>query len=229
MAVTARGDSAVAVRAVSSSAGACATAWDAAGRIGRREEGSRIVVNDDTIDDQLMARGAQGDEEAFRLLVTRWERPVFAFLERMLGSREEAQDLGQETFVRMFEQAGRYRATGRFRSWLFRIAGNLARSRLRRRKIVGWVPFDAFRHDRASEAPGAEEQTLRGERRQAVRAALARLPRRQREALVLRRYHDMSQEEIATAMNTTVAAVESLLSRAMATLRIRLTEEGVLE
>ena len=229
MAVTARGDSAVAVCAVSSSAGACATAWDAAGRIGRREEGSRIVVNDDTIDDQLMARGAQGDEEAFRLLVTRWERPVFAFLERMLGSREEAQDLGQETFVRMFEQAGRYRATGRFRSWLFRIAGNLARSRLRRRKIVGWVPFDAFRHDRASEAPGAEEQTLRGERRQAVRAALARLPRRQREALVLRRYHDMSQEEIAAAMNTTVAAVESLLSRAMATLRIRLTEEGVLE
>ena len=88
-------------------------------------------MNDDTLDDRLMARGGQGDEEAFRLLVTRWERPVFAFLERMLGSREEAQDLGQETFVRVFQQARRYRAAGRFRSWLFRIAGNLARSRLR--------------------------------------------------------------------------------------------------
>lgn len=228
-AATPRGGSAVAARAICSSAGFADAAWDAAVRIGRREEGSRSVVNDDTIDDQLMARGAQGDEEAFRLLVTRWERPVFAFLERMLGSREEAQDLGQETFVRVFEQATRYRASGRFRSWLFRIAGNLARSRLRRRRIVGWVPFDAFRHDRASDEPGAEEHTLRGERRRAVRAALARLPRRQREALVLRRYHDLSQEEIAAAMNTTVAAVESLLSRAMATLRIRLTEEGVLE
>jgi RNA polymerase sigma-70 factor (ECF subfamily) len=206
-----------------------ASAWDAAGRIGRHEEESRIVVNDDTIDDRLMARGAQGDEEAFRLLVTRWERPVYAFLERVLGSREEAQDLGQETFVRVFLQAHRYRATGRFRSWVFRIAGNLARSRLRRRRIVGWVPFDPFRHDRASDEPDAEERALRGERQRAVRAALARLPERQREALVLRRYHDMSQEEIAAAMGTTVAAVESLLSRAMTALRIRLAEGGHLE
>jgi RNA polymerase sigma-70 factor (ECF subfamily) len=206
-----------------------AWAWDAPGRIPRHEEESRIVVNDDTLDDQLVARGGQGDEEAFRLLVTRWERPVFAFLERMLGSREEAQDLGQETFVRVFQQARHYRAAGCFRSWLFRIAGNLARSRLRRRRIVGWVPFDPFRHDRASDEPGAEEQTLRGERQRAVRVALARLPERQREALVLRRYHDMSQEEIAVAMGTTVAAVESLLSRAMAALRIRLTEGGQLE
>lgn len=218
----------MAAHAVCSPAGLL-TAARAAGRIGRREEGFQSVVNDDTIDDQLMARGAQGDEEAFRLLVMRWERPVFAFLERMLRSREEAQDLGQETFVRVFEQSGRYRASGRFRSWLFRIAGNLARSRLRRRRIVGWVPFDPFRHDRASEEPGAEERTLQGERRRAVREALARLPERQREALVLRRYHDLSQEEIAAAMDTTVAAVESLLSRAMATLRTRLAEEGVLE
>jgi len=218
----------VAVRAAGSTAGVIAAAWDAAGRA-RHEEESIIVVNDDTIDDQLMARGARGDEEAFRLLVMRWERPVFAFLDRMLGSREEAQDLGQETFVRVFQQAGRYRADGRFRSWLFRIAGNLARSRLRRRKIVGWVPFDPFRHDRASDEPEPEERTLRGERQRAVRAALERLPERQREALVLRRYHDMSQEEIAAAMDTTVAAVESLLSRAMAALRMRLTEGGLLE
>jgi len=229
VAATAPEDTAVAVRAAGSAAAVIAAAWDAAGRVRRHEEESFIVVNDDTIDDQLMARGARGDEEAFRLLVMRWERPVFAFLDRMLGSREEAQDLGQETFVRVFQQAARYRADGRFRSWLFRIAGNLARSRLRRRKIVGWVPFDAFQHDRASDDPQPEERTLQAERRRAVRTALGRLPERQREALVLRRYHDMSQEEIAAAMGTTVPAVESLLSRAMAALRMRLTEGGLLE
>lgn len=216
-------------RAARSPGGALAAAWGAAFAIPRHEEESRIVVNDDTIDDQLMARGARGDEEAFRLLVTRWERPVFAFLTRMLGSREEAQDLGQETFVRVFQQAGRYRAAGRFRSWLFRIAGNLARSRLRRRRIVGWVSFDPLRHDRASDEPDMDARLESGDLRRVVRTALGRLPARQREALVLRRYHDMTQQEIADSMGTTVAAVESLLSRAMAALRMELSKEGVLE
>ena len=69
-------------------------------------------------DDELMARGAGGDERAFQVLVERWERPVFAFLSRMLGSREEAQDVGQETFLRMCREAGRYEPRGQFRSWL---------------------------------------------------------------------------------------------------------------
>jgi RNA polymerase sigma-70 factor (ECF subfamily) len=86
-------------------------------------------------DDVLMARTAQGEEAAFRLLVQRWENDVLAFLIHMLGSREEAEDLVQDTFIKVYRQAGRYRGEGRFRSWLLRIAGNLARSRLRRRRI----------------------------------------------------------------------------------------------
>ena len=77
-------------------------------------------------DDELMTRGAEGDDAAFGLLVGRWEKRVFAFLERMLGSREEAQDVAQEAFLLMCLHAKDYRATGQFRSWLFRIAGNLA-------------------------------------------------------------------------------------------------------
>jgi RNA polymerase sigma-70 factor (ECF subfamily) len=208
---------------------AAAAAWGALGEARNHHEELRRVVNDDPLDDQLMARGASGDEEAFRLLVARWERPVFAFLERMLGTREEAQDLGQETFVRMFQQAARYRPEGRFRSWLFRIAGNLARSRLRRRRIVAWVPFDALRHDRPANEPTHEDRAVGMERRCAVRGALARLPERQREAIVLRRFHDMSQEEIAESMGTTVPAVESLLSRAMTALRMDLGSGGWIE
>lgn len=170
-------------------------------------------------DDQLMSRVAQGDDDACRLLVERWEGPVFAFLFRMLGSREEAQDLGQETFLRVCRKAKGYRQSGQFRSWLFRIAGNLARSRLRRRRVIRWVRFDATTHERPAPGAPADEQIEREETRRAVRTALAQLPDRQREAMILKQYEDMSYREIAAAMGITEAAVESLLHRAMAALR----------
>jgi len=177
-------------------------------------------------DDEAMARVAQGDEEAFRLLVLRWEQPVFRFLERMIGSEEEARDLSQETFLRVFSQARRYRAAGRFRSWLFRIAGNLARSRLRRNSVVRWVRFDPILHDPASEGDGPDRRLERKETAERVRRALARLPHRQRQALLLRRYEEMSYREIAGAMGLTQAAVESLLQRAMERLKKDLAGKG---
>ena len=178
------------------------------------------MTHAETSDDELMVRGAAGDEAAFRTLVERWERPVFAFLERMVASREDAQDLAQEAFVRMCRQAGRYRAEGRFRSWLFRIAGNLARSQLRRRKIVRWIRFEPGLHDApAPDADRADRSLESAESRSAVRKSLAKLPARQREALVLKMYEGMSYREIAHAMDVSLPAVESLLQRAMATLR----------
>jgi len=170
-------------------------------------------------DDTLMMRTAAGDEVAFRQLVARWEQPVFAFLVHMLGSVDEAQDLAQDTFLKVYDQAHRYRPEGRFRSWLLRIAGNKARSVLRRRKVLRWVNFDPVSHDRA--APGDDPgQTLeRAETRQRVREAVAALPERQREAVVLKRFQGLSYKEIAEVLGTTVPAVESLLQRAAAILR----------
>lgn len=174
-----------------------------------------------------MERTARGDEQAFRLLVERWERPVFRFAERMLGSREDGRDLAQETFVRVYAQARRYHAQGRFRSWLFRIAGNLVRDRLRRRKILRWVPFEIGVHDRPQRGDAPDRHIERAETQTAVRDALARLPARQREAIVLRRYAGLGHAEIAAALGTTVPGVESLLQRAMNTLRRDLVREGV--
>ena len=111
-------------------------------------------------DDELMIRGAEGDDVAFELLVGRWEKRVFGFLSHMLGSREEAQDAAQEAFLKMCLHAKSYRPAGQFRSWLFRIAGNLARSRLRRRRILGWVRFDPVAHE--SPAPGDRPDLLSG-------------------------------------------------------------------
>ncbi len=173
-----------------------------------------------------MAQGADGDEGAFRILVERWEGVVFAFLVRMLGSREEAQDLTQETFVRMVGAAGRYRPTGQFRSWLLRIAGNLARSRLRRRRVIRWLSLDLAAVDPPAEQPGALADIEHREQCAAVRAAVGRLPDRQRQALVLRQYHDLSYDEIAQAMGTTTGSVQMLLHRAMNALRDDLVNGG---
>ncbi len=170
-------------------------------------------------DDELMERIADADDEAARLLVERWERPVFAFLERMLGSREEAQDLAQEVFLRVCTSAKRYRSDGRFRSWLFRITGNLARGSLRRRKVLSWVRFEPGLHDREADNASPDNPIEGEERKRLVRAALEELPPRQREALLLQRYEDMSYQEIAATMKISLAAVESLLQRAMVALR----------
>jgi RNA polymerase sigma-70 factor (ECF subfamily) len=178
-------------------------------------------------DDDLMVRAAQGEEAAFRLLVERWEGPVFGFLERMMRSREEALDLSQETFLRVYAQAKRYRPEGRFHSWLFRIAGNLARSALRHRRVLRWLRFDPALHDRAGPEDPVDRRRERAEARRTVRDALARLPDRQRQVVLLRRYQGLSYSEIAEAMGTTVHAVESLLQRAIASLRRDLAQGGL--
>ncbi len=177
-------------------------------------------------DDALMIRTAEGQEAAFRLLVLRWEPEVLSFLIHMLGSVEEAEDLLQETFVQVFNKAGAYQAVGKFKSWLFRIAGNQARSRLRRRKILRWVRFDPVDHDLGSTDPGPDADLEQSERKKALEYSLGRLPQRQREALVLNRFQGLRYQEVAEAMGTTVPGVESLIQRALAALRADLAGKG---
>lgn len=176
-------------------------------------------------DDELMARIAAGDERAMQAIVGRWEKPVLAFLTRMLGSIDDARDLGSETFWRVWKGAPDYRAQGQFKSWLFRIAGNLARSKLRRRKVLTWVGFDPQRHDRPDDVD-PEAVGLAAESSAQLRRALARLPQRQRRALLLRHYQEMSYREVAAAMHTSVSAIETLLHRAMKNLRTEMEREG---
>lgn len=172
-----------------------------------------------TSDDALMAAAARGEEAAFRLLVQRWENQVRAFLIHMLSSVEEAEDLTQDTFVQVFRKADRYQGEGKFQSWLFRIAGNLARSKLRRRKILGWVSFNPDFHDRADHGDNPATQLERKRDAEMVQGAMAQLPQRQRQALVLHRFQGLKYKEIAEAMDVTVPAVESLIQRAMGQLR----------
>ena len=176
-------------------------------------------LNSEFSDDDLVERAGAGDAEALQALVERWQGPVFAFMLRMVGSPEDAQDLTQEAFMRVCQSAHRYRACGQFKSWIFRIAGNIARTRLRRAGILRWVRFDVAAHNSPSRSTTAESALEELETKHTVRSALLALPPRQREAVALRYFEEMSHQETADAMNVSVSAVESLLHRAMTALR----------
>ena len=180
-----------------------------------------------------MAATARGDDMAFRVLVERWSPRVLAFLTRALARRDDAEDLAQETFVRLHRAAPRYAPSGRFAPWLFRIAGNLARAELRRRKVRGWLlgraePSDA---EILASLPAPPHFDPEGplhdaDMRATLARALARLPQRQRLAVLLHHFEDLSLREVAAALGASEHAAESLVARGMAGLRRQLGATG---
>ncbi len=176
-------------------------------------------------DAELMRRVQAGDEAAFGALMARWERPVKAVIARLVSNASEAEELAQETFVRVWQQRGRFRRDAAVRPWLFSIAINLARNRLRwwrRRPTVEWSEGSAVSEtDRAEDAAGANRLVAQ-ERAAAVRAAVAALPGELREAIVLFEYEQMSHAEIAVAVGATPKAVETRIHRAREKLRTAL-------
>lgn len=168
-----------------------------------------------------MARVQAGDEAALGALMERWELPVKGLLRRFVPNGTEADDLAQETFVRVWEQRARYRVGAAFRPWMFAIAVNLARNRLRWWRRRPEVTLEAWSGGDGGAASGAQTAEAR-ERAAAVRRAIAELPQRLREAVVLAEYEGMPQAEIAATAGLTVKAVESRLYRARAILRAKL-------
>ncbi len=164
-----------------------------------------------------MARAGAGDRVAAGLLVTRHADRVFAVCYRLLGARDAAEDAAQETFLRLWTNAARWRAgEAKLATWLYRVASNVCLDRLRRRGRE--APEDAA-PERADDAPLADEQMAAADRRAVVAEAVAKLPDRQRQALVLSHYEELSNGETAEIMEISVEAVESLLARARRNLK----------
>ena len=165
-----------------------------------------------TDDSELMGRVREGDEVAFGALMGRWELPVKRILARIVQNSADAEDLAQEAFLRVWQNRARFHAEAEFRPWLFAIAVNLARNRLRwwrRRPIVELEKWEI-----ADPGEGSQATLERKERAEAVRAAVAELPLDQREALVLFSYEGLSHAEIAAALGGTAKSVEAKLYRA---------------
>jgi RNA polymerase sigma-70 factor (ECF subfamily) len=181
-------------------------------------------LNDPDPDSLLIERVGRGESAATRLLVAAKLPRVLGLATRMLRDRSEAEDVAQEAFVRVWRNAKAWQpGRARFDTWLQIVVLNLCRDRLRRRREVTGETLPEI----MDPAPGAETHLLDAERGRAVAAAIAALPERQREAILLVHYQDMSGAEAAEALDISVEALESLLARGRRTLRTRLaaTEE----
>ncbi len=176
---------------------------------------------EDARDIALMERIRSGDYAAFEALVEAHQARVLGTAARMLGDATEAEDIAQQVFIRVWNSAARYEAGAKFTTWLLTITRNLVfnESRRRKRHPAGPTPEGADAPDPAR-TPSAE--LLEAERQAAIEAAIASLPEAQRLAVVLRRYQDVSYEEIAQVLEVSVPAVKSLLFRARTELRERL-------
>jgi RNA polymerase sigma-70 factor (ECF subfamily) len=185
--------------------------------------------NRDNGDVRLMELVGQGDMGAFEQLIERHQALVAGTVARMLGSNSDVEDIAQQVFMRVWKSAPRYTPRAKFTTWLLKITRNLVFNELRRTKRRAQVPIqpdpeaeEIALKDETSPAPDAT--LLEHELQQAIEDAIAQLPETQRMALVLRRYEQLSYEDIAEILDLTVAAVKSVLFRARTELRERLSK-----
>lgn len=174
-------------------------------------------------DVELLARIGNNEPAAVNEMVTRKLPRLLALAGRLLGDADEARDVAQESFLRIWRQAAHWRSgEARFDTWLHRVVLNLCHDRLRRRKARPLTDKEAA--ELVDSSPSAEDQLHGQDRSDRVAAALAALPERQREAIVLQYYQELSNSDAAALMNISVEALESLLSRARRQLRSQLAD-----
>jgi len=184
---------------------------------------------EDADDLRLMRLVGEGDTGAFEELVEKHQALVAGTIGRMLGSNSDVEDIAQQVFIRVWKSARRYVPRAKFTTWLLKITRNLVFNELRRTKRRAQVPLqsepgtdDPPLKDEMNLAPDAS--LLEVELRRTIEEAILQLPETQRMALVLRRYEQLSYEEIADVLELSVPAVKSVLFRARSELRERLSK-----
>jgi RNA polymerase sigma-70 factor (ECF subfamily) len=175
---------------------------------------------DEQSDEALMARIAGGDRVAFDALARRHAGSIVKLAAHILGNRAEADDVAQDAMLRVWTHAPRWTPVARFRTWLTRIVVNLCLDRKRR---AFWLPLETA-GDVADPKPDAAAQYEADDMDRRIASAIAKLPVRQRAAIALTYNEGLSNAEAADILDTSVSAVETLLSRAKASLRKSLGE-----
>ena len=182
-------------------------------------------------DEDLMRRCREGDMSAFELIVLRYKDAIFNFIYHFVADYHRAQDISQETFLRVLRNVDRYRPRNSFKTWLYRIAANLCKNELRdrnRRKTMSLddpsMDIESLSSDQYVSPDKAYEQE---EMRRLVKNAVGALPEDQRMAIIMREYQDLNYEEIASALNCSLGAVKSRIHRARQNIRRMLVETEV--
>ena len=181
----------------------------------------------------------EGDQTAFNLLVWRWEKPLFNFTYKYVGDAHLAQDLVQETFVRVLRSIQGYEHRGAFSTWLYRIAVNLCKDHFRRKRIPMVSLHDYYTtpsgdrvyvQDRvADEAAQSDEAMAAARREELVRRLIAGLPEEQRIVILLKEYQVLTFREIAEVLEVPEGTVKSRLYRGLRTMREQLEHSGITE
>lgn len=182
-------------------------------------------------DEDLMVSCRDGDEGAFEILYRRYEKSVFSFVYRMVGSVSDAEDLCQETFLKVVRAKKKYQASAKFRTWLFQIALNLCRDRVRRMRFRSHLSLDYSVFSRAGHEIEQRESVCNAlsdparcvqadEMKRLVQQAFAALPQEQRTVVILKEYHALKFCEIAEIMQRPLGTVKSLNHRG----RVRLMQ-----
>jgi RNA polymerase sigma-70 factor (ECF subfamily) len=183
-------------------------------------------------DCELVTRAVAGREDSFEELVRRYQRPIAAYVYRMVGDYAAALDLTQEVFIKVYNSLGRYRSEFKFSTWIYKIAHNSAVDHLRRhstREQSLMKEFDGEQRELPIESrrPSPQQESERAERRAEIEQVVRALPTAYRELVLLRHSHDLSYDEIAVVTGLPLGTVKNRLFRAREVMRHQFVERGI--
>ena len=187
----------------------------------------------DLTDHELIEATREGDEQAFAEIMARHRNPLTNYLYRMLNDYEEAIDLAQESFVRVYFAIERYHSNYAFSTYIYRIATNLAISEIRRRKrrklfsLTGLFQFEGdeeMEYQPADQRPLPEADTISGEKWDVIEKAIVSLPEKYRAPIILREIEELSYEEVASILDLGLGTTKSRISRGRGLLREKLKD-----
>ena len=183
-------------------------------------------------DGELVQTAVAGREASFEELVRRYQRPIAAYVYRMVGDYDAALDLTQEVFIRVYNSLSRYRAEFKFSTWIYKIAHNAAIDHLRRhavREQAITTSVDGERREVIIESRRLtpEQESERKERRSEIESVVQLLPSSYRELIVLRHSHDLSYDEMAEVTGLPLGTVKNRLFRAREAMRELLVQRGI--
>ena len=183
-------------------------------------------------DCDLVASAVSGLDGSFEELVRRYQRPISAYVYRMVGNYESALDLTQEIFIKVYNSLRRYRSEFKFSTWIYKIAHNSAVDHLRRintreQSLISGPEGDHFELPIESTRPSPEQESERKERRIEIEAVVRTLPATYRELVILRHSQDLTYEEIVEVTGLPLGTVKNRLFRAREMMRQQFVEKGI--
>lgn len=183
-------------------------------------------------DSELVASAVTGREDTFEELVRRYQRPIAAYVYRMVGDYDTALDLTQEVFIKVYSSLARYRSEFKFSTWIYKIAHNasvdyLRRSSTREQAITSEVDGEEREMPVLSRKLSPEQEYAVEERRAEIECVVRQLPAVYRELIILRHQHDLSYDEIAEVTSLPLGTVKNRLFRAREMMRQHFVERGI--